>query len=149
MNKEFSKFFIASLKRTAQNVAPILREKGRLLAEIQKREERIESLNNQLVAYDAPIKEATGGYGVEDLVVRTVKDAGVSKDGKPIKVTSWNLRYPETVIPVNEEASNQCDGSIAFDSQDVGEGPMYNEEPETAPSGVNDASQGVFSNVLS
>ena len=36
--KEFSKFFIASLKRTAQNVSPLVRRKQKLQAEIAERD---------------------------------------------------------------------------------------------------------------
>lgn len=105
MKKEFSKFFIASLKRTAQNVSPLVRRKQKLQAEIAEREEELESIQKQLDPYEAPIKEATGGYGTEDLVVRTVEVTDkLDKDGKPIKQTKWNLKYPETIVPV-EEAS--------------------------------------------
>lgn len=105
MKKEFSKFFIASLKRTAQNVSPLVRRKQKLQAEIADREEELESIQKQLDTYEAPIKEATGGYGTEDLVVRTVEVTDkLDKDGKPIKQTKWNLKYPETIVPV-EEAS--------------------------------------------
>lgn len=105
MNKEFSKFFIASLKRTAQNVSPLVRRKQKLQAEIADREEELKSIQVQLDTYEAPIKEATGGYGTEDLVVRTVEVTDkVDKDGKPVKVTKWNLKYPETIVPVEETA---------------------------------------------
>ena len=107
MKKEFSKFFIASLKRTAQNVSPLVRRKQKLQAEIAEREEELESIQKQLDTYEAPIKEATGGYGTEDLVVRTVEVTDkLDKDGKPIKQTKWNLKYPETIVPV-EEASEE------------------------------------------
>lgn len=105
--KEFSKFFIASLKRTAMNVSPLVRRKQKLQDEIAEREEELKSIQIQLDTYEAPIKEATGGYGTEDLVVRTVEVTGkLDKDGKPVKITKWNLRYPETIIPTdsaNEE----------------------------------------------
>lgn len=105
MKKEFSKFFIACLKRTAQNVSPLVRRKQKLQAEIAEREEELESIQRELDTYEAPIKEATGGYGIEDLVVRTVEVTDkLDKDGKPIKQTKWNLKYPETMVPV-EEAS--------------------------------------------
>lgn len=105
MKKEFSKFFVASLKRTAQNVSPLVRRKQKLQAEIAEREEELKSIQVQLDTYEAPIKEATGGYGTEDLVVRTVEVTDkVDKDGKPIKVTKWNLKYPETIVPVEETA---------------------------------------------
>lgn len=105
MKKEFSKFFVASLKRTAQNVSPLVRRKQKLQVEIAEREEELKSIQVQLDTYEAPIKEATGGYGTEDLVVRTVEVTDkVDKDGKPIKVTKWNLKYPETIVPVEETA---------------------------------------------
>ena len=98
--KEFSKFFVASLKRTAQNVSPLVRRKQKLQAEIAEREEEMASIQKQLDTYEAPIKEATGGYGTEDLVIRTVEVTDkMDKDGKPVKVTKWNLKYPETIIP--------------------------------------------------
>ena len=102
--KEFSKFFIASLKRTAQNVSPLVRRKQKLQAEIAEREEEMASIQKQLDTYEAPIKEATGGYGTEDLVIRTVEVTDkMDKDGKPVKVTKWNLKYPETIIPEETE----------------------------------------------
>lgn len=102
--KEFSKFFVASLKRTAQNVSPLVRRKQKLQAEIAEREEEMASIQKQLDTYEAPIKEATGGYGTEDLVIRTVEVTDkMDKDGKTVKVTKWNLKYPETIIPEEEE----------------------------------------------
>lgn len=104
MKKEFSKFFIASLKRTAQNVSPLVRRKQKLQAEIVDREKELESIQKQLETFEAPIKEATGGYGTEDLIVRTVEVTDkTDKDGKPIKSTKWNLKYPDTIIPPVEE----------------------------------------------
>lgn len=106
MKKEFSKFFIASLKRTAQNVSPLVRRKQKLQAEIVDREKELESIQKQLETFEAPIKEATGGYGTEDLIVRTVEVTDkTDKDGKPVKSTKWNLKYPDTIIPPAEEAA--------------------------------------------
>ena len=105
MKKEFSKFFIASLKRTAMNVSALVREKQKLMEKVEEANERLAILQKQIDSYDAPIKEATGGFGVEDLVVRTVEVTDkVDKDGKPIKVTKWNLKYPETIVPEVPEA---------------------------------------------
>ena len=107
MKKEFSKFFIASLKRTAQNVSPLVRRKQKLQAEIVDREKELESIQKQLETYEAPIKEATGGYSTEDLIVRTVEVTDkTDKDGKPVKSTKWNLKYPDTIVPPVEEAAD-------------------------------------------
>ena len=113
--KEFSKFFIASLKRTAQNVSPLVRRKQKLQAEIAEREEELKSIQIQIDAHEAPIKEATDGYGTEDLVIRTVEVTDkLDKDGKPVKVTKWNLKYPETIVPVEEaEAVAETPAEVA------------------------------------
>lgn len=137
MKKEFSKFFVASLKRTAQNVSPLVRRKQKLQAEIAEREEELKSIQVQLDTYEAPIKEATGGYSTEDLVVRTVEVTDkVDKDGKPVKVTKWNLRYPETIVPVEEtaELANPVDEETeAPEVPEAGtvEAPAETLEPET------------------
>lgn len=103
MKKEFSKFFVASLKRTAQNVSPLVRRKQKLQAEIEEREAEINLIQQQLETFEAPIKAVTGGYGTEDLVVRTVEITDkTDKDGKPVKVTKWNLKYPDTIVPVED-----------------------------------------------
>lgn len=105
--KEFSKFFVASLKRTAMNVAPIIRRKQKLQGDLEKINEELESLESQLEMYDVTIKKVTGGYGVEELVERQVEVTDkVDKNGKPIKITKWNLKYPETIIPPTEEETN-------------------------------------------
>lgn len=116
--KEFSKFFVASLKRTAQNVSPLVRRKQKLQAEIAEREEEMASIQKQLDTYEAPIKEATGGYGTEDLVIRTVEVTDkMDKDGKPVKVTKWNLKYPETIIP--EEGTEEVNDTEVPDTEEA------------------------------
>ena len=121
MKKEFSKFFVASLKRTAQNVYPLVRRKNKLIEGIESMQEELEELQAELDGYQAPIAQATGGYTTEDLVTRTVVDTGKKdKDGKPIKVTQYSLTYPDTIVPpqVEEEPS-------------LGETPVVN--PEVTP----------------
>lgn len=106
--KEFSKFFIASLKRTAQNVQPLVRRKTKLLAQIEEMRDELCSLQAQIDGYQIPIKEVTGGYTTEDLVKRVVTEtAKLDKDGKPIKMTQYVLKYPDTIIPMEEKASEQ------------------------------------------
>ena len=109
VKKEFSKFFIASLKRTAQNVYPLVRQKEKLNKTIKEAQEELGSIQTQLDAYEAPIKEATGGFGTEDLVVREVVATGkMDKNGKELKSTVYKLKHPETVVP--EVAEGQLGG---------------------------------------
>lgn len=131
--KEFSKFFIASLKRTAQNVSPLVRKKQKLQAEIAEREKELESIQIQIDSYEAPIKEVTDGYGTEDLVIRTVEVTDkLDKDGKPVKVTKWNLRYPETIVPVEETAAEPAEPAEVAETTDAAEPALAPEfaEPE-------------------
>lgn len=121
MKKEFSKFFIASLKRTAQNVSPLVRRKQKLQEEISERELEIASIQKQLEIYEAPIKEVTGGYTTEDLVSRVVEAIDkLDKEGKPIKVTKWVLNYPDTVIPEEQDCcEGMCVGENAPEDKDL------------------------------
>ena len=102
--KEFSKFQVATLKRVAQSVSPLVRAKEKLVNQITECEQELKSIQIQIDAFQGPIKEMTGGYTTEDLVVREVSVTDkLDKEGKPVKVTKWVLRYPDTVIPVEQE----------------------------------------------
>lgn len=117
MAKEFSKFIIASMKRTAQNVYPLVRRKKKLLQEIEERQQELENIQQQIEGYQIPIKAATGGYTTEDLITRVVVETNkLDKDGKPIKVTQYNLTYPDTIVPpVNEEKVEEVVASDPMD----------------------------------
>lgn len=108
--KKFSKFQIASFKRTAQNVYPLVRQREKLVKTLRETAEELESIKLQIEAYQMPVKEATGGYTTDDLIVREVVDTGkLDKNGNPIKQTTFKLKYPETIIPVADisgEAEN-------------------------------------------
>ena len=102
--KEFSKFQVATLKRVAQSVSPLVRAKEKLVNQITECEQELKSIQTQIDAFQGPIVEMTGGYTTEDLVVREVSVTDkLDKEGKPVKVTKWVLRYPDTIIPVEQE----------------------------------------------
>lgn len=103
--KEFSKFFVGTLKRTAQSVSPLVIKKQKLLAKKKEIDAELEFIQEQIEQYDAPIKKVTGGYGSEDLIERVVEATDkTDKNGNIVKVTKWNLRYPETIVPPTENA---------------------------------------------
>lgn len=105
--KKFSKFFVASLKRTAQNVYPLVRQRSKLIKQIGEAHEELNSINIQLDAYQTPIKEQTGGYTTDDLISREVIDTGkTDKNGKPVKQTVYKLIYPDTIVPNTPHADN-------------------------------------------
>lgn len=102
--KEFSKFEIAVIKRTAQNVNPMVTKRAKLVEKINALQEEYDKLTAMQEQYEGSIKTLTGGYGTEDLVDKVIEDTGkVDKDNKPIKITKYILKYPDTVIPPTME----------------------------------------------
>lgn len=120
MDNKFNKFFIASLKRTAMNVSPLIRKKQKLEETINAKLAEIEAINKQIEVFDTPVKDMTGGFGIEDLITRVV-ETNVDKEGKEIKVTKWVLKYPDTVVPPIEDTNFEP-------SVDNNEGTSYNED---------------------
>lgn len=102
---EFSKSFVASLRRTAQSEYPLYREIGRIKGKIKDLQERMEFLQSQIDAFDKPIVNVTGKTAF-DLVERD------TKDGK----SRFSLRYPDTIVPPEEDGA-MPDGEATEDNQ--------------------------------
>lgn len=66
--KEFSKFEIATIKRTAQSVSSMVIKKNKIKAQIDELQAEYDQLATMQEQYEAPIKTMTGGYTTEDLV---------------------------------------------------------------------------------
>lgn len=118
--KNFSKIEIAVIKRTAQNVAQFVTKKEKLNAKIAELEAEKASLQPIIDSFQGPIKEMTGGYTTEDLVTREVVHTGKmdSKTGKEILQTRYILKYPDTVVPVNEAAQEEViEEQVAEDAE--------------------------------
>ena len=115
--RKFSKFEIATIKRTAQSVNPMVSKKAKLKEQIDALQAEYDQLNTMQEQYEASIKTMTGGYGTEDLVDKVIETtSAVDKNGKPIKVTKYVLKYPETVIPV---AAEEIEGMTASEVDDT------------------------------
>lgn len=94
MEKKFSKFDIASIKRTAANCSKYRTQKEKNNEKIAALQAENEKLQSVIDKWDAPIKELTG-FGVEELTVRVVNPK--------TNAATFVLKYPETVVPVEEE----------------------------------------------
>lgn len=132
--KKFSKFEIATIKRTAQSVNPMVTKKNKIKEQIDALMLEWEQLNTMQEQYEASIKTMTGGYGTEDLVDKIIETTNATdKNGKPIKVTKYVLKYPETIIPVEAEAlSSMCENEIDdSESVDLVEVTSDNTDPIT------------------
>lgn len=87
--KQLSKREIAQLKRTAQNVAPLVTKKYKILEKAEMLRKEYESIEAQIDAWETATKEMTGGYTSEQLIKRVIEN----------NVTKYVLRYPDTIYP--------------------------------------------------
>lgn len=102
--KKFNKMAVSQIKNTAKSCYFLSKEREKLEKEIAEKQARLEEVNAQYDEYQAPIKRMTGGYTTNQLLDRQVVDTGkVDKDGRPIKVTNYVLKYPDTIVPPTQE----------------------------------------------
>lgn len=121
--KKFTKFEIATIKRTAQNVSPMVSKKRKIAAQIIALKEEYDNLAKMQEQYEASIRTMTGGFSTEDLVNKVVETTNsLDKNGNPVKVTKFVLKYPDTVVPPTEEISTQ-------EVEDTTEGESNTEVP--------------------
>lgn len=100
MEKKFSKFELARIKRTAQNVDQFLQKKNKLEAKKAEIEAELAEVNNLIELTDAPTKAMTGGYGTEDIIRKVVTPTDkLNKNGDVVKLTTFEFIYPDTIIP--------------------------------------------------
>lgn len=129
--KKFSKFEIATIKRTAQNVNPMVSRKAKIKEQINALQAEYEQLDTMQEQYEASIKTMTGGYSSEDLVEKVIETTGVvDKNGKPVKTTKFVLKYPETVIPV---IVDETEGTNATEVDDTKKAPEVEGEIDEIP----------------
>lgn len=95
---------MATIKRVAQNVNPLVVKKNKIAAKIEELKAEYDSLNEEIEGHEMGIKALTGGFISEDLVVKKVEDTGkVDKNGAPIKVTKYEPR--EGIVTFNTETN--------------------------------------------
>ena len=106
--KKFTKFEIATIKRTAQNVSPMVSKKRKIAAQMIALKEEYDNLAKMQEQYEASIRTMTGGFSTEDLVNKVVETTNsLDKNGNPVKITKFVLKYPDTVVPPVEETPTQ------------------------------------------
>ena len=97
--KEFTKFELARLKRTAQNVEGFLKQKNKLEAKKAEIEAELVNVNQQIELTDAPTMAMTG-YHTEDIIKKVVTPTDqVDKNGNVIKKVTFEFIYPDTIVP--------------------------------------------------
>ena len=133
--KEFTKFELARLKRTAQNVEGFLKQKNKLEEKKAKIEEELAIINQQIELTDAPTVAMTG-YHTEDIIKKVVTPTDqVDKNGNVIKKVTFEFIYPNTIVPPAIE------DTIEYQTEDG----VTNEEPtETVEKEAQELSEGII-----
>lgn len=103
MEKKFTKFELARMKRTAQNVDQYITKKNKLAAKINELTEELKSVEGLIELTDAPTRAMTGGYGTEDIIRKVITPTDkMDKNGNILKTTSYEFIY-DTIIPPTPE----------------------------------------------
>ena len=123
--KEFTKFELARMKRTAQNVEGFLKQKNKLEEKKAKIEEELAIVNQQIELTDAPTVAMTG-YHTEDIIKKVVTPTDqVDKNGNIIKKVTFEFIYPDTIVPpvtdVAEETPANVEETTASDVEEPSE----------------------------
>ena len=131
--KEFTKFELARMKRTAQNVEGFLKQKNKLEEKKAKIEEELAVINQQIELTDAPTVAMTG-YHTEDIIKKVVTPTDqVDKNGNIIKKVTFEFIYPDTIVPpvtdvAEEETSDKVEMTTASDVEEPSEEITYTAE---------------------
>ena len=130
--KKFTKFELARMKRTAQNVDQYITRKNKLVAKITELQAELDGLNSLIELTDAPTKAMTGGYGTEDIIKKVVTPTDkLDKNGNVVKITTYEFLYPEIIIPVateeTEEVAEETEATVETTGYAV-EAPIAEEE---------------------
>lgn len=124
--KEFTKFELARMKRTAQNVEGFLKQKNKLEEKKAKIEKELAIVNQQIELTDAPTVAMTG-YHTEDIIKKVVTPTDqVDKNGNIIKKVTFEFIYPDTIVPpvtdvAEEETPDKMEMTTASDVEELSE----------------------------
>lgn len=117
-NKNFTQKQIANWRRIAMNVNSDVIKRDKLQSKIDELKIELETLNNMIDMQEYPVKMATGGYTTSDIFVKNVVTTDkVDANGRPIKKTTYDLKWPESILPPTENVSESVepDNNIVMD----------------------------------
>ena len=107
---------LAQVKRIAQNVDADFQSVCKLNEKIKELTAQRDSLQQGIDEMEAPVIRKTGFKSTDiytKVIVPQMNEDGtakVDKNGRPIKVTKYVLKYPDTIIPTSE-IKDTCEGA--------------------------------------
>lgn len=136
MEKKLNQTQLGIVKRIAQNVNGNFEKVVKLNEKIAALIEERDTLQTMIDEMEAPVIRITGGYKSTDLydkvIVPQFNEDGTpklnDKTGYQIKTTRYILKYPDTILPIEENnkvANEGCDPAIA---EETVEAPVMDAE---------------------
>lgn len=136
MEKKLNQTQLGIVKRIAQNVNGNFEKVAKLNEKIAALIEERDTLQTMIDEMEAPVIRITGGYKSTDLydkvIVPQFNEDGTpklnDKTGYQIKTTKYVLKYPDTILPIEENnkvANEGCDPAIA---EETVEAPVMDAE---------------------
>ena len=102
MKKEITMRQMATIKRVAQNVNPLIVKKSKLISKIDELEDELIRINNEIDCHEMGIKSLTGGLSSNEIVLKHIEDTDkVDSKGQPVKVVSYRPNFD--VVRFDEE----------------------------------------------
>lgn len=111
--KEFSTKTLAAIKRIAMNVDAAINKKNKLEEKKAAIDAELSELYEEIDLMEAPVRKMTGGYGVEDIITKNIIPTGkLDAKGNMQKITKYEFKYPETIIPPFQPEALQEDETV-------------------------------------
>ena len=137
MEKKLNQMQLGIVKRIAQNVNGNFEKVAKLNEKIAALVEERDTLQTMIDEMEAPVIRMTGGYKSTDLydkvIVPQFNGDGTpklnDKTGYQIKTTKYVLKYPDTILPVEEKTeigNGSCEPAVA---EETVEAPVMDAEP--------------------
>lgn len=112
MEKKLNQMQLGIVKRIAQNVNSNFEKVAKLNEKIVALVEERDTLQAMIDEMEAPVIRMTGGYKSTDLydkvIIPQFNEDGTpklnDKTGYQVKTTKYVLKYPDTILPVEEKA---------------------------------------------
>ena len=102
---------LAQIKRIAQNVDADYQSVCKLNEKIKELIAERDSLQKSIDEMEAPVIRKTGFKSTDiftKVIIPQMNEDGtakVDKNGRPVKVTKYTLRFPDTIIPIERNTA--------------------------------------------
>ena len=118
---------LAQVKRIAQNVDADFQSVYKLNEKIRELLAKRDSLQQGIDEMEAPVIRKTGFKSTDiytKIIVPQMNEDGtakVDKNGRPIKVTKYVLKFPDTIIPTSaDECTHEGTNAITMEMPEAG-----------------------------